>query len=235
MESIFKMAILRLSTRPSEPRIFIICRPTIFKFWIFLEEWHVWVFWFIIYELWNLARTRTLSNKFFLSYFITFWVFFRSLLNLELIQWYILVVQIIKKIDWSKKQNGGPNQNGHQAWIFHCSVNFRTIWGPKIENGVYRRWYNHELERESLTAWMSKMSRRQADCATLVTWSEDPKTYKKKLYSEPNPTEGGIKEDRNPGGRKGWTAMDALCSRQAVMERSSWTDLNQILVVVPHK
>jgi hypothetical protein len=28
--------------------------------------------------------------------------------------------------------------------------------------------------------------------------------------------------------------LDALCSRQADMERSSWTGLNQILVVVPH-
>jgi hypothetical protein len=27
--------------------------------------------------------------------------------------------------------------------------------------------------------------------------------YNKKLYSEPNPMEGEIKEDRNPGGRMG--------------------------------
>jgi hypothetical protein len=40
---------------------------------------------------------------------------------------------------------------------------------------------------------MPEMSRRQA--------AEDPKTYHKKLYSEPNPIEGEIKEDRNPGGR----------------------------------
>jgi hypothetical protein len=25
---------------------------------------------------------------------------------------------------------------------------FRTIYGLKIENGVYRRWYNHELDKE---------------------------------------------------------------------------------------
>jgi hypothetical protein len=30
--------------------------------------------------------------------------------------------------------------------------------------------------------------------------SKDPKTYHKKLYSEPNPMEGEIKEDRTPGG-----------------------------------
>jgi hypothetical protein len=34
-------------------------------------------------------------------------------------------------------------------------------------------------------------------------WSEDAKTYHKKLYSELNPMEGKIKEDRNPGGRMG--------------------------------
>jgi hypothetical protein len=40
----------------------------------------------------------------------------------------------------------------------------------------------------------------------------------KKLYLEPNPMEGEIKKDRNPGG--GCQRLDALCSRQAVMERS---------------
>jgi hypothetical protein len=29
----------------------------------------------------------------------------------------------------------------------------------------------------------------------MVTWSEDPKTDHKKLYSKPNPMEGEIKED----------------------------------------
>jgi hypothetical protein len=42
---------------------------------------------------------------------------------------------------------------------------------------------------------------------SVVTWSEDPKTYHKKLYSEPNPMEGEIEEDRNPGGWMGWTAI----------------------------
>jgi hypothetical protein len=38
----------------------------------------------------------------------------------------------------------------------------------------------------------------------------DPKTYHKKLYSEPNPMKGEIKEDRNPDGRMGLTAIDWL-------------------------
>jgi hypothetical protein len=40
-------------------------------------------------------------------------------------------------------------------------------------------------------------------------------------------------EKRWPGPRG--QRLDALCSRQAVMERSSSTGLNQVLVVVTHK
>jgi hypothetical protein len=48
---------------------------------------------------------------------------------------------------------------------------------------------------------------------SVVTWSEDPKTYHKKLYSEPNPMQGVIKEDRKQVG--GWAGprgqrLDAL-------------------------
>jgi hypothetical protein len=56
---------------------------------------------------------------------------------------------------------------------------------------------------KSLTAQMPYMSRRQAECATLVTCTEYLKTYQKELYSEPSPMEGEIKEDRNSGGRMG--------------------------------
>jgi hypothetical protein len=35
----------------------------------------------------------------------------------------------------------------NQLLVFERKV-FRTICGPKIENGVYRRRYNHELDRE---------------------------------------------------------------------------------------
>jgi hypothetical protein len=34
-----------------------------------------------------------------------------------------------------------------QLLVFERKV-YRTICGPKIENGVYRRRYNHELDRE---------------------------------------------------------------------------------------
>jgi hypothetical protein len=36
----------------------------------------------------------------------------------------------------------------NQLLVFVRKV-LRTICGPKIENGVYRRRYNHELKRES--------------------------------------------------------------------------------------
>jgi hypothetical protein len=39
MYSIFKMAILRLSIRPSEPFIFAIFKPTILKFEILMENY----------------------------------------------------------------------------------------------------------------------------------------------------------------------------------------------------
>jgi hypothetical protein len=42
----------------------------------------------------------------------------------------------------------------NQLLLFERKV-LRTICGQKIENGVYRRRYNHELERESLTARIS--------------------------------------------------------------------------------
>jgi hypothetical protein len=35
----------------------------------------------------------------------------------------------------------------NQLLVFERKVP-RTIWGPKIENGVYRRRYNHELDKE---------------------------------------------------------------------------------------
>jgi hypothetical protein len=39
MEVIFKMAILLLSIRRTEPCIFAISRPTIFKYWIIIEDY----------------------------------------------------------------------------------------------------------------------------------------------------------------------------------------------------
>jgi hypothetical protein len=38
-------------------------------------------------------------------------------------------------------------RNEKQLLVFERKV-LRTICGPKIENGVYRRRYNHELDEE---------------------------------------------------------------------------------------
>jgi hypothetical protein len=70
--------------------------------------------------------------------------------------------------------------------VFERKV-LRTICGPKIKNGVYRRRNNHELDKE--------FNSPNALNVTKTNRSEDPKTYHKKLYSEPNPMEGEIKED----------------------------------------
>jgi hypothetical protein len=48
-----------------------------------------------------------------------------------------------------------------QLFVFERKV-LRTICGPKIENGVYRRRCNHELDKEF-------DSPNALNCATLVT------------------------------------------------------------------
>jgi hypothetical protein len=69
-----------------------------------------------------------------------------------------------------------------QLLVFERKV-LRTICGPKIENGVYRRRYNPELEREFDSP---------NDLNVTKTSRLRPKTYYKKLYSEANPLEGEI-------------------------------------------
>jgi hypothetical protein len=89
----------------------------------------------------------------------------------------------------------------NQLLIFERKV-LRTICGPKIENGVYRRRYNHELDKEfdSSNALNVTKTTRLHYAGHMI---RRPKDLPQKLYSEPNPMEGEIKEDRNPGGRMG--------------------------------
>jgi hypothetical protein len=126
MESICKMAILHLSIRPSEP-----C--------IHFRHFQTYNLQILQIEL----GLRPSEIKIFFIIVLHFLRIFRSLLSLKLIQWYILVVHIIKKrkiINWSKKKNGGQNQDGRQAWIFHDSVNFYAnqlklwIWKEILKN-----------------------------------------------------------------------------------------------------
>jgi hypothetical protein len=85
--------------------------------------------------------------------------------------------------------------------VFERKV-FRTIWGLKIENVVYRRRYNHELEREFDSPNVLNVTKtsRLRYTGHIIKRPED---LPQKLYSEPNPLDGEIKEDRNPGGRMG--------------------------------
>jgi hypothetical protein len=73
----------------------------------------------------------------------------------------------------------------NQLLVFERKV-LRPISCPKIENGVYRTRYNHELDKEF-----------NSSNALKTRYPEDPKTY------QPSPMEGKIKEDQNLGGRMG--------------------------------
>jgi hypothetical protein len=55
----------------------------------------------------------------------------------------------------------------NQLLVFERKV-LRTICGPKLENGVYRRSYNFELQREFEKPCVINIA-RQIDCATLDT------------------------------------------------------------------
>jgi hypothetical protein len=85
--------------------------------------------------------------------------------------------------------------------VFERKV-LRTICGPKIENGVYRKRYNHELDKEfnSLNALNVMKISRLCYAGHMI---RRPEAYHKQLHSESNPMEGEIKEDQNSGGRMG--------------------------------
>jgi hypothetical protein len=68
----------------------------------------------------------------------------------------------------------------------------RTIYGPKIENGFYRRRYNHELDKEF-----------DSPNALNVTKTSRLRYTGHMIRKPENPMEGEIKEDQNPGGWMG--------------------------------
>jgi hypothetical protein len=86
----------------------------------------------------------------------------------------------------------------NQLLVFERKV-LRTICNPaKIENGVYRR-YNDKLDKEfdSPNALNVTKIRRLRYAGHMIRRPVDlPQDL-------PNPMEGEIKEDRNPGGRMG--------------------------------
>jgi hypothetical protein len=84
--------------------------------------------------------------------------------------------------------------------VFERKV-LRTICGPNIENAGHRRRYKHELEKEfdSPNALNVTKTSRLRYAGHMI---RRPKDLPQKAL-EPNPMEGEIKEDRNPGGRMG--------------------------------
>jgi hypothetical protein len=76
----------------------------------------------------------------------------------------------------------------NQLLVFKRKV-LRTICGPKIENGVYRSRYNHELDKEfnSPNALNVTKTSRLRYAGHMIRRPED---LPKKLYSEPRRNQG---------------------------------------------
>jgi hypothetical protein len=124
--------------------------------------------------------------------------------------------------------------------VFERKV-LRTICGPKIENGVYRRRYNHELDKVFNSPYALNVTKtsRLRYAGHMI---RRPEELPQRALFRAKP-----KGKRNQGRPKSWWAEEvnsdslalgvrgALCSRHADMKISSSTGLNQVLVVVPHK
>jgi hypothetical protein len=93
-------------------------------FWVERYIFYIWC-WQFIFDGYICLRA---AYKSLICQQITILAIVIPLFGFELIQWCILIVQIIKKSKMNKleqkKQSGGQNQNGCQAWIFYSSVNF---------------------------------------------------------------------------------------------------------------
>jgi hypothetical protein len=123
----------------------------------------------------------------------------------------------------------------NQLLVFERKV-LRTICGPKIENGVYRRRYNHELEREFDSTNVPNVTKtsRLRYAGHMIRRTEDL-SLKALFRSKPNGRRNQVRPKfRWADGVTSYRVV-ALCSRHADIERSSSTGLNQVLVVVPHK
>jgi hypothetical protein len=92
----------------------------------------------------------------------------------------------------------------NQLLVFERKA-LRTIFGPKIKNGVYNRRFNHELDKEFNQ--FNSPNALNVTKTSKLRYADDmikrPEDLPQKLYSEPKPMEGEIKEDRNPGRRIG--------------------------------
>jgi hypothetical protein len=122
----------------------------------------------------------------------------------------------------------------NQLLVFERKV-LQTICGPIIENVVYRRRYNHELDKEfdSPNALNVTKTSRLRYAGHMIRKPED--LPQKTLFrAKPNGrrNQGGPKSRWADGVNSDSLALgvrlDALWSRQADMERSFSTGLNQV-------
>jgi hypothetical protein len=109
----------------------------------------------------------------------------------------------------------------NQLLVFERKV-LRTIRGPIIENGVYRRRYNHELVKFNRpnAVNVTKTSRLRY-AGHMIRKPED--LPQKALFRAKSRWADGVNSN------------NLALGGQADMERSSSTGLNQVLVIVPHK
>jgi hypothetical protein len=108
----------------------------------------------------------------------------------------------------------------NQLLVFERKV-LRMICGPKIENGVYRRRYNHELDKEfdSPNALnVAKLSRLRY-AGHMIRRPED--LPQKALFREPNPME------RRKQGRPKSRWADRVNSDSLALEVRDWTHCAQ--------
>jgi hypothetical protein len=127
----------------------------------------------------------------------------------------------------------------NQLLVFERKV-LRTICGPKIENLIYRKRYNHELDKEfnSPNALNVTMTSRLRYAGHMIRRPED--LQEKALFrAKPNARRNqgrpksrwadGVNSDTLALWVRDWTH----CAQD--MERFTPTGLNQILVVVAQK
>jgi hypothetical protein len=111
MESIFKMATLHLSIRPSESCIFDIFKPTIFKFWMHLEVY------IRINDTFGFFASFSISSE-IEPFKLRFFYYSSSVLRMFPIPLKFRVYSMIyfgssnhkKKLNGEKKQNGRQNK-----------------------------------------------------------------------------------------------------------------------------
>jgi hypothetical protein len=130
----------------------------------------------------------------------------------------------------------------NQLLVFERKV-LRTICGPKIENGVYRRRYNHELDKEfdSPNALNVTKASRLRYAGHMI---RRPKDLPQKALFRAKPN-GRSNQGRPKSRWADGVNSDSLALRvrdwtHCAQDRESWKDLleqalTNYLLVVPHK